>query len=84
MDFAPSVLTQAEAGDVLGAGLKALDGGATAIDLGGLQRFDSTAVAALLAWRRAAAKRGVALKISGIPDGLESLARVYGVDHLLR
>jgi phospholipid transport system transporter-binding protein len=83
MSFAPSVLTQAEASDVLGAGLKAIDAGTAAIDLGGLQRFDSTAVAALLAWRRAAAARGVALQISGIPDGLQSLARLYGVDHLL-
>ncbi len=83
MDFAPSAITQAEAGAVLNAGLKALESGITTINLGGLQRFDSTAVAALLAWRRAAAGRGLALRIAGMPDGLQSLARVYGVAHLL-
>ncbi len=84
MAFAPSALTHAEASDVLGAGLKALDEGVSAIDLSGLQRFDSTAVAALLAWRRAAVARGISLQISGIPDGLDSLTRLYGVAHLLR
>ncbi len=83
MSFAPSAITQQEAGDVLRAGLKALEGGVTTIDLGGLQRFDSTAVATLLAWLRAAAKRGASLQISGMPEGLGSLARVYGVAHLL-
>lgn len=84
MTFTPSVLTQAEAGEVLRAGMAALDAGATAVDLSGLQHFDSTAVAALLAWRRAATARGVSLQIAGMPDGLQSLARLYGVDHLLR
>lgn len=83
MAFAPSVITQLEAGEVLRAGLKAVEGGVTTIELGGLQRFDSTAVAALLAWRRAAASRGVALQISGMPEGLQSLARAHGVAHLL-
>jgi phospholipid transport system transporter-binding protein len=84
MNFAPTVLTQAEAADVVRAGLQALADGATGIDLGGLQRFDSTAVAALLEWRRAAAARGVPLRVTGMPDGLESLARVYGVSDLLQ
>ncbi len=83
MNFAPTVLTQAEAADVVRAGLQALAEGASGVDLGGLQRFDSAAIAALLAWRRAAAARGVPLQVTGMPDGLESLARVYGVSHLL-
>ena len=83
MNFAPTVLTQAEAGDVVRAGLQALASGVTEIELGGLQRFDSTAVAALLEWRREAAARGVSLQISGMPAGLDSLARLYGVSHLL-
>ncbi len=83
MNFAPTVLTQAEAGDVVRAGMQALASGVTEIDLSGLQRFDSTAVAALLAWRRAAAARGVSLQIAGIPAGLDSLAQLYGVSHLL-
>ena len=84
MAFAPSVLTQAEAADVLRAGLTALEGGTTDIDLSGLQRFDSSAVATLVAWRRAAMARGVSLQIDGMPEGLQSLVRLYGVDPLLR
>lgn len=84
MNFAPSVITQAEAGEVVRAGLQALASGVTEIELGNLRRFDSTAVAALLEWRRAAQAGGVALQISGMPEGLDSLGRLYGVSHLLR
>lgn len=84
MAFSPTALTLAEAGEVVRAGLQALASGTTDIDLGALQRFDSTAVAALLEWRRAAAARGAVLRIGNLPEGIESLARLYGVAHLLR
>ncbi len=84
MAFSPTALTLAEAADVVRDGLQALASGITDIDLGALQRFDSTAVAALLEWRRAAAARGAVLRFANLPEGLESLARLYGVAHLLR
>ncbi len=84
MAFSPTALTLAEAAEVVRDGLQALAAGITDIDLGALQRFDSTAVAALLEWRRAAAARAAVLRIANLPEGLESLARLYGVAHLLR
>ena len=84
MAFSPTALTLAEAGEVVRAGLQALASGTTDIDLGALQRFDSTAVAALLAWHRQAAGQGVPLRVANLPPGLESLAKVYGVAALIR
>lgn len=83
MAFAPTALTFAEAADVLQAGLQAIVGGETEIDLQHLQRFDSTAVAALLAWHRQAVGQGVPLRVANLPQGLESLAQVYGVASLI-
>ncbi len=68
---------------VLAQGLSAITAGETAIDLSGLQQFDSAAVAALLAWQRAAAKAGTALRVVHPPAGIASLAKLYGVEHLL-
>jgi ABC-type transporter Mla MlaB component len=36
-----------------------------------------------LAWRRAASKLGKTLHVSQLPPGLDSLAKLYGVDQLL-
>ena len=83
MAFSPASLTMEDAAATVRAGLQALAGGETAIDLASLQRFDSSAVAALLEWQRAAASRGVTLQITHLPAGLDSLARLYGVAHLL-
>ncbi len=83
MAFSPTVLTFAEAADVLQSGLQAIAGGETEIDLQHLQRFDSTAVAALLAWHRQAIAQGLPLRVANLPQGLESLARVYGVAPLI-
>ena len=83
MAFAPVSLTMDEAAATLRAGLQALAGGESTIDLASLHRFDSSAVAALLEWQRAAASRGVTLTLTNLPAGLLSLARLYGVAHLL-
>ncbi len=84
MAFAPAALTHAEAAEVLAAGLVAIAAGETEIDLQQLQRFDSSAIAALLAWQRRAAERGRPLRVANLPPGLASLARVYGVAELIR
>jgi phospholipid transport system transporter-binding protein len=72
-----------DAQTVLAQGLSAIAEGETSIDLSGLQQFDSLAVAALLVWQRAAAKAGTALRVVHPPAGIASLAKLYGVDHLL-
>ncbi len=83
MAFAPTSLTKTEAPEVLQAGLSAIAQGATEIDLQHLKHFDSSAVAALLAWRRAAEAAAIQLRLLSLPAGLNSLAGLYGVNELL-
>lgn len=83
MAFAPIRLSMESAPTALAEGLSAIATGNIEIDLSQLQQFDSSAVAALLAWQRAAAQVGKPLRVSDAPAGLASLARLYGVEHLL-
>lgn len=83
MTYAPTTLTMQDAEASLPSGLDAIARGVTEIDLSRLERFDSAAMAALLAWHRAAQAAGVSLRISGAPAGVQSLARLYGVAGLL-
>lgn len=76
-------LTVDHAQAVLDAGLRAIAQGQTEIDLAGLTSIDSTAVAVLLAWQRAARKLGKPLVFHHPPANLQSLANLYGVSALL-
>ena len=83
MTYFPTSLTMQDAALGLQPGLEAIRSGSADIDLSRLERFDSAAVAALLAWRRAAQSAGLSLRIAGAPAGLRSLANLYGVAELL-
>lgn len=76
-------LTNRNAATVLRDGLSRVEQGDVAIDCSALAQVDSAAVAVLLAWQRAAARRGQALALTGVPPQLQSLASLYGVDGLL-
>lgn len=76
-------LTLANARAVLGEGLRAIAAGQAEIDLSRLGTVDSSAVATLLAWKRAAAARNAPLALTNAPASLQSLAGLYGVDGLL-
>ncbi len=76
-------LTLANARAVLGEGLRAIAAGQAEIDLSRLGTVDSSAVATLLAWKRAAAARNASLALTNAPASLQSLAGLYGVDRLL-
>ncbi|WP_244815062.1 lipid asymmetry maintenance protein MlaB [Caballeronia sp. Lep1P3] len=78
-----ATLTHESAKAALEAGLSRIGAGATEVDCSPLRQFDSSALAVLLAWQRAATARGFALGIVNFPSGLASLARAYGVDTLL-
>ncbi|SIT44787.1 conserved hypothetical protein [Paraburkholderia piptadeniae] len=78
-----ATLTHASANAALAAGLARIGSGATAVDCAPLTQFDSSALAVLLAWQRAATARGTPLSIVNLPAGLSSLAQAYGVDTLL-
>lgn len=58
-------------------------GAAVVVDASALQRFDSSALAVLLACRRTCLDRGKALVVAGMPARLADLARLYGVAELL-
>ncbi len=80
----PSSLTVHNAKTVLQAGYRAIADGQTAIDLSHVVAVDSVAVATLLAWQRAAEKRGSRLDFGRLPPTLHSLAELYGVAALLQ
>ena len=76
-------LTFANARLVLTEGLRAIAAGQPEIDLSRLATVDSSAVATLLAWKRAAAARNTPLALTNLPASLQSLAGLYGVETLL-
>ncbi|MFP3569236.1 lipid asymmetry maintenance protein MlaB [Paraburkholderia sp. SIMBA_030] len=78
-----ATLTHASAKAALAAGLQRIAAGAKGVDCASLAQFDSSALAVLLAWQRAAQARGAAFEIVDLPAGLASLAQAYGVDTLL-
>ena len=57
--------------------------GARTVDLAGVTELDSSALAMLLAWLRAARARNRELAFIGFPEGLTAIARLYGVAELL-
>ncbi|MGH8786259.1 MAG: STAS domain-containing protein [Cupriavidus necator] len=76
-------LTNQNAAAVLRDGLARVAQGEVQVDCTGLAQVDSSAVAVLLAWNRAAAARKLALSLRGVPPQLSQLASLYGVDGLL-
>ncbi len=82
--FRPTLtLTSSNAKTVLEEGLRAIRSGQSSIDLAGVTTVDSAAVATLLAWQRTARREGKTLTFTNLPDGLRSLAELYGVIDLL-
>jgi len=76
-------LTVANAKIVLEAGLRAITDGQTHFDLTELSAFDSSAVATMLAWQRAAHNSGKTLVFNHVPVSLQSLCELYGVSTLI-
>ncbi len=53
------------------------------VDAGGLQNFDTSAIALLMQARRQAQAAGRAFSVVGAPAKLAQLAQLYGVEELL-
>jgi phospholipid transport system transporter-binding protein len=84
----PATLLQAQAqsvADGLVATLqtKLAQGGDAVLDASALSQFDSSALAVVLACRRAALAQGRLLRVTGLPERAQALAQVYGVSELL-
>lgn len=65
------------------AGTAHLANGDLLVDLSGVKLVDSAAVSLLLGWLRVAQRQQRQLRLTGMPEDLLSLARLYGVDRLL-
>lgn len=78
-----AAITNDNATALVDRGLAAIRGGDLAIDLAGVAKVDSAAVALLLAWQRAAHAQGGCLALANVPPALASLATLYGIDALL-
>jgi phospholipid transport system transporter-binding protein len=78
---APLIMDNARA--LLEAGRDALLEGEQVIDLGQVVEADSSALAVMLGWMRAASLSRSTLKFANIPAGVRSLAELYGVTELL-
>jgi phospholipid transport system transporter-binding protein len=76
-------IVTANAAALLRAGEAAIGAGDCRFDLSGVKGCDSSAVALVFAWERAARARGLQLELAGVPPDLHSLAVLYGVDSLI-
>ena len=82
--FRPTqALTVSNAASMLEAGLHAIASGQSEIDFSDVTVVDSSAVAIVLAWQRAANAQQATLHLIGVPANLQSLAALYGVAQLL-
>jgi len=82
----PQALTQLEASACLAMLLEGLHVEATPevmLDASALSRFDSSALAVLLEFRRHGLALGKNVKVCGLSARLSDLAQLYGVDELL-
>jgi phospholipid transport system transporter-binding protein len=68
---------------LLRQGVGPVGGAPVLADASGLQRFDSSALAVLLALRRDCVERGLSFSVRGLPGALRELAVLYGVGELL-
>ena len=77
------VLTLASVAAVLREGRAAIEQGVRTVDLGEVGELDSSALALMLAWLREARQHDRALSFTNLPQGLTTIARLYGVADLL-
>ncbi len=76
-------VTLANVAAVLEDGQRHLDEGVRTVDLGEVTEMDSSLLAALLAWLRDARSKERELSFANLPEGLQTIARLYGVERLL-
>lgn len=84
----PATLNQAQAQSVADGLVTSLlahlaQGGDAVLDASALTQFDSSALAVVLACRRAVLAQGKTLRVTGLPERAQALAKVYGVSELL-
>ncbi len=78
-----SVMTLANARELLERGNELIAGPVSSFDLGAVTDVDSSGLAVLFGWLREAQRLGKTVRILNLPQNLSSLAEVYGVSDLL-
>ena len=76
-------LTLASVAAALDEGKAAIGEGVRTVDLAEVGELDSSALALLLAWLREAKRQNRSLAFANLPQGLTTIARLYGVADLL-
>ena len=76
-------LTLASVAAALREGSVAIGQGVHTVDLGEVGELDSSALALMLAWLREARLQNRRLSFANLPQGLTTIARLYGVADLL-
>ena len=76
-------MTMSGAKELLGEGEAAIRGNVSAFDLAAVTDMDSSCLAVVFGWMRAAKTAGKSLRLLNPPQNLLSLAAVYGVAELL-
>lgn len=76
-------MTLATAPTLFSAGVAGFSGSEPVFDLAGVGEMDSSGLAVLFGWQRAAQTQGKTFKILNPPQNLISLAEVYGIAGLL-
>lgn len=76
-------MTMDNATALLAQGVTALGAGCTTFDLAAVTDVDSSGLAVLFGWQRAAMSQGKTIALVNSPRNLRSLADVYGVSSLL-
>jgi len=77
-------VTLANVATELASGSAAIRSGARSVDLAGVTELDSSLLAMLLAWMREAKIAQRPIQFENLPEGLLTLARLYGVVELIR
>ena len=77
----PMVMDHAQG--LLNAALPAVQGKSVIFDLSRIEEADSSALAVMLGLVRAAQAQGVSMSFVEVPQGVVTLARVYGIDEFL-
>jgi len=76
-------VTLANVRRVVEDGRRQIDEGVRAVDLSEVTDMDSSLLAALLAWLRHARAHQHEITFAELPESLQTIARLYGVDGLL-
>ncbi len=69
---------------ILDQGLRAIDSGDFVMDMQGVQKTDSSAVAVVLEWIRHAQAKNADLIVANAPDSFQKLVKLYSLSDLIK